>query len=141
MCSERNARTQEALAYFEECLDLRNQRDGSAIEKSDVLFEIGLIHESSTKYRVALEFYQESLTLRQSVDAHDERTADLLFKLGEVHRLHGQFDIAYTHLTISLGAYYTTLGKKHLSVANTFHSLGYVCGKYLVYIPISGQSL
>ena len=130
MCSEKDGSTQEALAYFEECLDIRNQmRNGSAVEKSDALFEIGLIHESKKKqYRIALEFYQESLKLRQSVDAHDERTADLLFKLGEVNRLHGKFDIAHNNLTIALGAYYTTLGKKHLSVANTFHSLGYVCG-------------
>ena len=117
----------EALTHFEECLAIRKQMNGDPIKTSDVLFEIGLIHESNKQYRATLESYQESLKLRQSADAQDERTADILFRLGEVHRLSGKLDLAFNNLTVALGAYYMSVGKNHVSVANTFHSLGHVC--------------
>ena len=117
----------EALTHFEECLALRKQMNEDPIKTSDVLFKIGLIHESNKQYRATLESYQESLKLRQSVDAHDERTADILFRLGEVHRASGKIDLAFNNLTVALGAYYMSVGKNHVSVANTFHSLGHVC--------------
>lgn len=121
----------EALGHFEECLHIR-RGIGNVMEISDVLFEIGAIHESKKQYRATLESYQESLALRQSIDAQDERTADLLYRTGEVQRLSGKLDKAFNNITIALGAYYMSVGKNHRKVADTFHSLGYICGELFI---------
>lgn len=116
----------EALNYFTECLEIRRQTDGNKLDISDTLYEIGLIYQSRKQYSSTLESLRESLKLRQSVDAQDERTADILYRIGEINRLGGKLDIAFNNLTVALGAYYMSVGKNHPSVANCFHSLGYV---------------
>jgi tetratricopeptide (TPR) repeat protein len=131
----------EALGHFEECLHIR-RGFGNVMEISDVLFEIGAIHESKKQYRATLESYQESLALRQSIDAQDERTADLLYRTGEVQRLSGKLDKAFNNITIALGAYYMSVGKNHRKVADTFHSLGYICGEsFINYFPAIMNSI
>jgi tetratricopeptide (TPR) repeat protein len=122
-------RPQKALCYFEEALAIKKDVGASPIELSEVLYEIGLMHETSKEYNLSIESYQESLTLRQSTNTEDELTADILFRLGEVYRMCGKLDLAYNSLTVALGAYYMAVGKNHTSVANTFHSLGYICGE------------
>ncbi|KAL3800826.1 hypothetical protein HJC23_001663 [Cyclotella cryptica] len=115
-----------ALSCFEESLVIRKEV-GSAIEISEVIFEVGKIHEMQKQYPISLDDYKESLKLRQSVNAEDEKTADILFRMGEVYRVCGNLDLAFTNLTVALGAYYMAVGKNHPSVANTLHSLGYIC--------------
>lgn len=119
----------DALSYFKECLEIRKQAGGAALDMSDTLYEIGLIYQSRKQYSATLESYKDSLKLRQSVDAHDERTADILYRIGEMYRLGGKLDMAFNNLTVSLGAYYMSVGKNHPSVAHCFHSIGYVHGE------------
>lgn len=127
--SSKSNNDNEALRYFKECVAIRQQVGGGTLDTADALYEIGLIHESRKQYSTTLHTYQESLKLRQSVDAQDERTADILYRIGEIYRLGGKLDMALNNLTVSLGAYYMSVGKNHPSVANCFHSIGYVHGK------------
>jgi len=44
-----------------------------------------------------------------------------------VRRIRGQYDLALENFTLALDMYKNTVGETHLSVASTYHSLGYVC--------------
>lgn len=120
-------RIDDAMACFEEALDIRKQSSDNELGVSEVLFQIGGVRESKKQYLESLVCYEESLKLRLSVSGEDEDTADIVFRVGEVRRIRGQHDLALQNFTLALDMYKCTVGETHLSVANTYHSLGYVC--------------
>ena len=116
-----------AMVYFDEALAIRKQLSNNELGVSEVLFQIGGVRESRKQYLESLVCYEESLKLRISVSGEDEETADIVSRIGEVRRIRGQYDLALQNFTLALDMYKRTVGETHLSVANTYHSLGYVC--------------
>jgi tetratricopeptide (TPR) repeat protein len=92
-----------------------------------VLFQIGSLRESKKQYLESLECYEKSLKLRIAAVGEDEVTADIVSRIGELHRIRGHYDLAMDKFTLALDMYKCAIGETHLSVANTYHSLGYVC--------------
>ena len=114
------------MACFEEALVYMKQSNDDQ-GASDVLFQIGSVRESKKQYLESLERYEESLKLRISSVGEDEVTADIVSRIGELHRIRGHPDLALEKFTLALDMYKCAVGETHLSVANTYHSLGYVC--------------
>ncbi|KAL7533737.1 hypothetical protein ACHAXR_005416 [Thalassiosira sp. AJA248-18] len=116
-----------AMVCFDEALAIRKQMSDNELGVSEVLFHIGGVREAKKQYLESLVCYEESLKLRLSVSGEDEDTADVISRIGEVRRIRGQYDLALENFTLALDMYKNTVGEAHLSVANTYHSLGYVC--------------
>ncbi|KAL7554811.1 hypothetical protein ACHAWF_018356 [Thalassiosira exigua] len=120
-------RIDDAAGHFDEALAMRKQMSDNEIGMSEVLFQIGGVRESKKQYLESLVCYEESLKLRLSVSGEDEETADIVYRIGEVHRIRGQFPQALKNFTLALDMYKSSVGETHLSVATTYHKLGYVC--------------
>jgi len=116
----------DGLKLFEEALSLRRELEDNELAVSEVLSEIGMVRDSKKQYQESLACYEESLALRQSGTGEDEETADLISRIGELRRMKGQFDVAMENLSSAIEMYKRTVGETHLSVASTYHSLGYV---------------
>ncbi len=119
-------RVDNAMACFVEALGFMKQSNDDQ-GASEVLYQIGSIRESKKQYLESLVCYEESLKLRISAVGEDEATADVVSRIGELHRIRGHFDHALEKFTLALDMYKCSVGETHLSVANTYHSLGYVC--------------
>ena len=120
-------RVDDAMACFEEALGIRKQKSDNELDVLEVLFQIGGVRESKKQYLESLVCYEESLKLRLSVSGEDEDTADIVYRIGEVRRIRGQHDLALQNFTLALDMYKCSVGETHPSVANAYHSLGYVC--------------
>lgn len=119
-------KVENAMACFDEALGFMKQSNNDQ-GASEVLFQIGNVRESKKQYHESLVCYEESLKLRISAVGEDEVTADIVSRIGELHRMRGQYDIALEKFSLALDMYKCAVGDTHLSVANTYHSLGYVC--------------
>lgn len=119
------------MTLFEDSLAIRRGLEDNEVDISDVLFQIGTIRKSKHQLLESIVCFEESLGLRQSVLRQDEGTADIMFKMGEAYRLRQQYGLAVNFLSTALETYKMTVGDSHLSVANTLHCLGYVCGEYV----------
>lgn len=128
-------RVDDAMACFEEALDIRKQQSSDyddnnskkVMDVSEVLFQIGGVRESKKQYLESLVCYEEALKLRSSIFGEDEDTANIVYRIGEVRRIRGQHDLAMQNFTRALDMYKSSVGEAHLSVADCYHSLGYVC--------------
>jgi tetratricopeptide (TPR) repeat protein len=120
-----------ALTLFEDSLAIRRGLEDNEVDISDVLFQIGTIRKSKHQLLESIVCFEECLSLRQSVLRQDEETADIMFEMGEAYRLRQQYGLAVNFLSTALETYKMTVGDSHLSVANTLHCLGYVCGEYV----------
>ena len=130
-------RVDDAMACFEEALDIRKQQSNSddddnnskkVVDVSEVLFQIGGVREMKKQYLESLVCYEEALKLRLSISSDgDEDTANIVYRIGEVRRVRGQHDLAMQNFTRALDMYKNSVGEAHLSVADCYHSLGYVC--------------
>lgn len=128
-------RVDDAMACFEEALDIRKQQSSDdddnnskkVVDVSEVLFQIGCVRESKKQYLESLVCYEEALKLRLSIFGEDEDTANIVYRIGEVRKIRGQHDLAMQNFTQALDMYKSSVGEAHLSVADCYHSLGYVC--------------
>ena len=119
-------KVENAMACFDEAFGFMQQacNDQGA---SEVLFQIGSLRESKKQYLESLECYEKSLKLRIAAVGEDEFTADIISRIGELHRIRGHHDLAMNKFSLALDVYKCAVGETHLSVANTYRSLGYVC--------------
>ncbi len=123
----KHRRVDDAMACFEEALGMRKQLSDNEVGVSEVLFQIGGVRELRKQHLESIVCYEEALKRRLSVSDEDEHAADIVYRIGEVRRIRGQNDLALRDFTQALDIYKRSVGETHLSVANAYHSLGYVC--------------